>query len=67
MRKAHDGGLMGHFGIDKTLGVLEEHFSWPKIHSDVAKVCGLCVECRSAKSRLLPQGLYTHFLTPQRL
>ena len=26
VRKAHGGGLMGHFGITKTLEVLYEHF-----------------------------------------
>ena len=26
VRKAHGGGLMGHFGIRKTLDVLHEHF-----------------------------------------
>lgn len=28
---------MGHFGIEKTLGILEEQFYWPKMHKDVAK------------------------------
>jgi len=26
VREAHIGGLMGHFGITKTLEVLDEHF-----------------------------------------
>ena len=26
MREAHGGGLMGHFGVRKTLDVLHEHF-----------------------------------------
>ena len=26
VREAHEGGLMGHFGVRKTLGVLHEHF-----------------------------------------
>ena len=29
MREAHSGGLMGHFGIKKTLDVLGDHFFWP--------------------------------------
>ena len=28
VREAHGGGLMGHFGITKTLEVLHEHFYW---------------------------------------
>ena len=30
VREAHGGGLMGHFGIRKTLDVLQEHFFWWK-------------------------------------
>jgi hypothetical protein len=26
VREAHEGGLMGHFGVVKTLDVLHEHF-----------------------------------------
>ncbi|KAG8483073.1 hypothetical protein CXB51_021975 [Gossypium anomalum] len=28
--EAHSGGLMGHFGISKTLSTLHEHFYWPQ-------------------------------------
>ena len=29
VREAHGGGLMGHFGVAKTLGIIQEHFYWP--------------------------------------
>jgi len=29
IREVHGGGLPGHFSINKTLEVLEEHFYWP--------------------------------------
>ena len=35
VREAHGVGLMGHFGIRKTLDVLHEHFFWPKMKRDV--------------------------------
>jgi len=35
VRKAHGVGLMGHFGITKTLDVLHEHFYWPNMKRDV--------------------------------
>jgi hypothetical protein len=35
VREAHGGGLMGHFGVAKTLDVLHEHFYWPKMKRDV--------------------------------
>ena len=37
IREAHGGGLMGHFGITKTLSVLQEHFFWPRIKRDVER------------------------------
>lgn len=55
--------MMGHFDVDKTLGILEEYFYWPKRRSDVAKVYA-CFECNSAKSKILPHGLYTPIPTP---
>ena len=27
-RESHGGGLMGYFGVVKTLAVLQEHFYW---------------------------------------
>ncbi|XP_039036926.1 uncharacterized protein LOC120173986 [Hibiscus syriacus] len=30
-KEAHEGGLMRHFGVEKTLSILKEHFFWPKI------------------------------------
>jgi len=35
VHEAHGGGLMGHFGVAKTLDVLHEHFYWPKMKRDV--------------------------------
>ena len=35
MYEAHGGGLMGHFGVRKTLEVLHEHCFWPKMKRDV--------------------------------
>ena len=35
VREAHGGGLMGHFGVVKTLDILYEHFYLPKMKRDV--------------------------------
>ncbi|XP_071939170.1 uncharacterized protein [Coffea arabica] len=37
VREAHGGGLMGYFGIAKTLMILQEHFFWPRMRSDVER------------------------------
>ena len=46
VREAHGGGLMGHFGVRKTLDVLHEHFFWPKMTRGIGRVCARCVTCR---------------------
>ncbi|GKV50653.1 hypothetical protein SLEP1_g57354 [Rubroshorea leprosula] len=57
VRESHSGGLMGHFGVAKTLAILQEHFFWPHMKRDVERICGRCVTCRQAKSRVQPHGL----------
>lgn len=64
VREAHGGGLMGHFGVQKTLDVLKEHFFWPKMRDDVSKICERCVTCKQAKSKSKPHGLYTPLPIP---
>ena len=46
MREVHGGGLMGHFGVRKTLDVLHEHFFWPKMKRDVERACARCITYR---------------------
>ena len=43
VREAHGGGLMGHFGVRKTLDVLHEHFFWPKMKCDLERACARCI------------------------
>ncbi|XP_027169486.1 uncharacterized protein LOC113769220 [Coffea eugenioides] len=53
-KEAHSGGLMGHFGILKTLAMLQEHFYWPHMRRDVERMAGRCVTCHKAKSKTNP-------------
>jgi hypothetical protein len=62
--EAHGGGLMGHFGVAKTLGILHEHFFWPHVKRDVERICEKCITCKKAKSKLKPHGLYTPLPIP---
>ena len=55
---------MGHFGVPKTLAVLEEHFNWPHMKRDVERLCDRCVTCRQSKSRVQPHGLCTPLPIP---
>ena len=35
LQEAHEGGLMGHFGVKKTEDILAAHFFWPKMRQYV--------------------------------
>ncbi|GJY59109.1 RNA-directed DNA polymerase [Tanacetum coccineum] len=62
--EAHQGGLAGHFGRDKTVAMVSERFFWPKLVNDVVKVLSCCRICRLAKTHHTNQGLYTPLPTP---
>ena len=64
IREAHGGGLMGHFGIAKTLKVMQDHFHWPHMKRDVERICGRCATCKQAKSKVQPHGLYNPLPIP---
>ncbi|KAH9716907.1 Endonuclease [Citrus sinensis] len=64
VHEAHGGGLMGHFGIAKTLDVLKEHFFCSHMKHDVERICEKCITCKHAKSRVLPHGLYNPLPIP---
>ena len=55
VRESHEDGLMGHFGIDKTLVFLKEKFLWPHMKKYGHRYCTRCVACLQARSRVLDQ------------
>lgn len=63
-KEAHSGGLMGHFGVDKTLAILSDHFFWPHMRKDVISVYDKCIKCRQAKSKIQPHGLHSPLPVP---
>ncbi|XP_073525851.1 uncharacterized protein [Phyllobates terribilis] len=64
VEESHKGGLMGHFGHDKTYSMLKEHFYWPHMLKDVEHALKRCLECLKAKSKVQPHGLYTPLPIP---
>ncbi|RDX84928.1 hypothetical protein CR513_33948, partial [Mucuna pruriens] len=64
IREAHEGGLMGHFGEQKTYETLHEHFYWPHMQRDVYHICARCLLCNTAKSKVSSKGLYTPLSIP---
>ena len=65
VKEAHVGGLMGHFGVQKTLDMLQDHFYWPYMKHDVHKFYEQCIVCKHSKSRVMPHSLYSPLLVPE--
>ncbi|KAK1645909.1 hypothetical protein QYE76_063714 [Lolium multiflorum] len=57
LHESHAGGLMGHFGREKTLLMLADHFYWPKMRRDVDRYVRRCITCNKSKSKLKPHEL----------
>ncbi|KAK1681376.1 hypothetical protein QYE76_042224 [Lolium multiflorum] len=58
LQESHGGGLMGHFGREKTYAMLSTHYYWPRMYRDVERLCRRCTTCLQAKSTSNPHGLY---------
>ncbi|KAK1641627.1 hypothetical protein QYE76_059432 [Lolium multiflorum] len=56
LKESRAGGLMGHFGHEKTLLMLDDHFYWPKMRRDVDRYVKRCITCNKSKSKLKPHG-----------
>ena len=63
-RESYSGGLMGHFGVHKTLDVLSKHFYWPHMRKDVERICAKYIACKQTKSKSMTDSLYTPLLDP---
>ncbi|GJU60539.1 RNA-directed DNA polymerase [Tanacetum coccineum] len=58
------GGLGGHFGRDKTIGLLRDWFYWPNVVKDVSRIVERCWVCHLAKSHHTNAGLYAPLPVP---
>nr|KYP35911.1 Retrovirus-related Pol polyprotein from transposon 17.6 [Cajanus cajan] len=45
VKESHEGGLMGHFGVEKTLSFLKDKLFWPHMRRDVERFCSRCIAC----------------------
>jgi hypothetical protein len=64
--ESHYSWVAGHFGMEKTVIVLEKHFYWPKIRQNINKYIISCITCAIAKSTTKKKGLDTPIPTPQK-
>ena len=51
IREKHIGGLVGHFGHDKTFERLQHFYYWPKMRSKVQNFVSKCKICQHAKGK----------------
>lgn len=58
VREADDGALMGHFGIAKKIYIMRDHFYVPHMRKDDETICGRCVTCKQAKSKVQSHIFY---------
>ena len=49
VKEVHEGSLGGHFGIQKTLDMIAQHFYWPKMLGTIEKYILKCETCVKAK------------------
>ena len=66
IKEKHSGGMAGHFGQDKTISILREHYFWPQISQDVKKFVQSCQVCQVAKGFSYNTGLYQPLLVPSK-
>nr|GEU83265.1 reverse transcriptase [Tanacetum cinerariifolium] len=64
IQEAHEGGLAGHLGIDKTTHILRSHFFLPRMSRDVEHYIRRCLQCHKAKGQSSPHGLYLPLSVP---
>jgi hypothetical protein len=64
--EAHYSRVARHFGIEKTVKILQKHFYWPKLRQEVNKYIRSCITCIIAKPTTKKKGMYTPLPTPDR-
>ena len=59
VKESREGGLVGNFGVVKTLELLKGKFFWPHMRKDVQRHCHRCISFLKDKSKTMLHGLYT--------
>jgi hypothetical protein len=67
LKEKHSGGLVGHFGHDKTFSKLNGSYFWPGMRTYVKKFVERCRICQHTKGKRHNIGLYQPLHIPERL
>jgi hypothetical protein len=61
--ESHYSRMERHFGVEKTMAVLQKHFYWPKLRHDINKYIISYTTCAISKIAIKKKGLYTPLST----
>jgi hypothetical protein len=64
--ESHYSRMVGHFGVEKIVAMLQKYFYWPKLRQEVDKYIRSCTTYTISKPTIKKQGLYTPLPTPDR-
>jgi hypothetical protein len=64
--EAHYSWATRHFGMEKTVVILQKHFYWPKLRQDISKYIKYCTAYVISKPENKKQGLYTPLPIPEK-
>ncbi|KAA0045554.1 serine/threonine-protein kinase TIO-like [Cucumis melo var. makuwa] len=64
LKEAHSGGLVDHFGQDKTLEILSSRYYWPQLRNDTNNFVKRCAIYQTAKGTSTNVGLYNPLPIP---
>jgi hypothetical protein len=62
--EAHYNRVEGHFGVEKTVSEIQQHFCWLKLQQDVSNYIRSCMACAISKLAIKKKGMYTPLPTP---
>jgi hypothetical protein len=51
--------MVGHFGVEKTMVILQKQIYWPKFLHDINKYIRYCIACAIYELAIKKKGLYT--------
>jgi hypothetical protein len=66
LKEKHSGGLVGHFGHDKTFSKLNESYFWPGIRADIKRFMDICRIFQHSKVKRQNAGFYQPLPIPER-
>lgn len=66
IQEKHNGSLSGHFGINKTLDLVQRYYYWPRLPRDVRRYVEKCGVCQRAKGGSSNASLYQPLPVPNR-